>query len=436
MKIQTTNPKKLVNSKKNEQWAKLFLERVKKLTEGNEKEVKVVLGDVKRRRDKTYIVLRENLEHMLGYSDYLMVNSFGKPTTAARTVRILIHFDDFLRKPFKELKKSDIECFFDKYKYHSESYKSSIKRVIKPFFRWLYGNTVKDGYPEIVDWIYCGKKNNNKLPEILTMQEIQQMIEVCDNMRDRALVSVLYESGCRASEILDLKTSSINFDEYGAVLVVGGKTGSRRVRLVSSVPDLKAWLNVHPRKNETDTAVFVALTKNNKGNPLADSSLDFIISQIAKKAKIKKRVYPHLFRHTRATHLAKRLKESQLRILFGWSKTSDMPSVYVHLSGRDVEDAILQLNNIKPKNEEKPAVVPTLKCYRCNEVNSIGNKFCWKCGAPLQQESIERVKTVKNIVSEVTMYIFEKMKERKVGEEDLEGIVKEWVTEQNPEKIN
>jgi integrase len=431
--METINPRKLVNSEKNEQWARLFLQRLEGIsnsnvnfTEGDVKLLEIVLGDLKR-CPKKYFVSRDNLQYILGYSKHLLINSFGKPITAGRVANLLIYLADFVgEKNFKGIRRDDIEHFLERYNYNSESYKATLKRVIKPFFRWLHGYTVKQGYPEVVDWIYCGRKKNGRLPEILTMEEIKKMIDVCDNMRDRALVSMLYESGCRASELLDLKINSLNFDEYGAVLVVSGKTGSRRVRLISCIADLKAWLNVHPGRNEPNVPLFCALTKNNKGSPLGDSSLDFIISQIAKKANVGKRVYPHLFRHTRATHLARHLKETELRIVFGWSKDSKTPSTYIHLSGSDVEDRLLELNGIKIKENEKPPVVPTTKCYRCSEVNSIANKFCYKCNAPLQQETINRLEIIKGVISEVTAFVFQKMEEKKVGNEDLEGIVKEW----------
>ncbi|MGC8993727.1 MAG: tyrosine-type recombinase/integrase, partial [Candidatus Aenigmatarchaeota archaeon] len=260
----------------------------------------------------------------------------------------------------------------------------------------MYGYSKRDGYPEVVDWIDTGNKNTNyqKLPQVLTMEEINKMIEVCDNLRDKALISVLYESGCRASEILDLKIKDLEFDEYGGVLIVRGKTGSRRIRLISSIPALKEWLNVHPRKNDPNASLFCSLAKNNKGSPLDVCGLHFIVKEIAKKAGINKRVYPHLFRHTRATHLAKYLTEQELKIYFGWAKGSDMPGVYVHLSGRDVENKILQISGVKPKESESLPTLPTIKCYRCGEENSSGNKFCWKCGAPLQQKTIEKIEAV------------------------------------------
>jgi site-specific recombinase XerD len=72
-----------------------------------------------------------------------------------------------------------------------------------------------------------------------------------------------------------------------------------------------------------------------------------------KKAGLNKRVYTHLLRHTRATELASILTEAQMKELLGWTQSSDMPSVYVHLSGRDVDSAFLKAHGIIPSSEEK-----------------------------------------------------------------------------------
>jgi len=65
-----------------------------------------------------------------------------------------------------------------------------------------------------------------------------------------------------------------------------------------------------------------------------------MLKTAARKAGINKRVHPHLLRHTRATHLAKVLTEDQMRVYFGWSRTNHIPARYVHLSGKDVDEAL------------------------------------------------------------------------------------------------
>ncbi len=79
--------------------------------------------------------------------------------------------------------------------------------------------------------------------------------------------------------------------------------------------------------------------------------------KISRKAGINKKIHPHLFRHSRATYMANYLTEAQMNQYFGWVQGSGMPAVYVHLSGRDVDDAILKANGFT-KPESSPTIVP------------------------------------------------------------------------------
>jgi len=108
------------------------------------------------------------------------------------------------------------------------------------------------------------KKNDKKLPEdMLTAEDIKKLIKATDKPRDRSLVAVLYESGCRIGELLSMRIKHIQFDKYGAILLLNGKTGSRRVRIVFSSPYLKEWINKHPLADDPEAPVWVL--KSNKG---------------------------------------------------------------------------------------------------------------------------------------------------------------------------
>lgn len=105
--------------------------------------------------------------------------------------------------------------------------KHDYKVTIRKFYQSLEG--MDDGnYPEKVRWVKTAVKNgNHKLPEdLLNEIEVKALIDACDNPRDRATVSLLYESGIRVSELANLRIKHIVFDEYGAQVVVSGKTGT------------------------------------------------------------------------------------------------------------------------------------------------------------------------------------------------------------------
>lgn len=83
--------------------------------------------------------------------------------------------------------------------------------------------------PEEVKWIKTTFRKRRLLPEAsLTVDELRKLVEVAENPRDKALILAHYESGCRIGETLPLRILHVSFDQHGAVLIVDGKTGSRR----------------------------------------------------------------------------------------------------------------------------------------------------------------------------------------------------------------
>lgn len=295
-----------------------------------------------------------------------------------------------VQKPWKEMTKEDMENYIFGLD-HTPSAMDTHKIYLRKFFKWLYRT---EEFPEIVKWIKLSKKRKRKLPDdILTPGEIKAMIDAAgDNLRDRALVSVLYESGCRLGEIVGIKLKDVTPDQYGIVVIVHGKTGDRRVRLIDSVPDLIQWMNVHPDRG-CDKSLFVH--ERNAEKPLEEKGVYLVVRKLTRKAGIKKKVHPHLFRHTRSTHLAKDFTESELKIMQGWTGGSRMPEIYVHLSGADIDRKRLEKAGLLTRDEARKEE-DTLKarvCPRCKEINPSTARFCPKCGMALDIETAMKIDT-------------------------------------------
>lgn len=104
------------------------------------------------------------------------------------------------------------------------------------------------------------EKKDQKLPEeMLTESDVLNLIENAENLRDKAIIALLWDIGARIGEIGTLSLKHIKFDEYGATVNVRGKTGYRRVRAVWSVEYLKAWLEVHPEKYNIEARLWVTV---------------------------------------------------------------------------------------------------------------------------------------------------------------------------------
>lgn len=290
----------------------------------------------------------------------------------------------FLGKGFRETSKQDIENLIIKINSskYAESTKADLKKMLKFYYRWLKLDKFEGNYPDEVAWIKTTvKKNNEKVPEqILTVEEIEALASKSENLMKRAFVLCIYETGCRISEFLNIRIKNINFDQYGSFILVSGKTGWRRVRVIDYSKDLMKWLDVHPFKTTPESYVWINPKNQQRIYP---DDANHLLKDLAIKSGITKAVNPHAFRHARATHLARILREQQLKVYFGWAKDSGMASIYVHLSGEDVDNSLLEAKGIKI-DKEKQAMSPTTRiCQKCGENNSILSHFCKKCNFPL-----------------------------------------------------
>jgi hypothetical protein len=198
---------------------------------------------------------------------------------------------------------------------------------------------------------------------------------------------MLYESGCRIGELIYLKIGPVKFDAYGAQLFVTGKTGFRRVRVVACVPYLLGWMNEHPLKNEPEAYLWLS----NRMGPFSYGGITRMLKVTSKRAGIRKKMNPHNFRHSRASYLANHLTEAQMKEYFGWTQDSKMAGIYVHLSGRDVDNALLKVYGIDNGGQKEESLLKPRGCPRCSETNQATNKFCQKCGLPLDQAAISDV---------------------------------------------
>jgi len=310
----------------------------------------------------------------------------------------LVKFVNMLQKPIEKAHKGDIirviaELNQTKY---SEETKVCFKIAVRRLYKIVRNTEGKGKYPEEVEWISTSiSKNHKKLPEeLLTDEEIEGLIRAGQNSRDKALLSILAESGARVSEIGTMKIKHISFEEYGTRITISGKTGSRKILVINSTPYLQEWLNLHPENNNPDSYLWY----NQQNAPcLCYARISAILKLAAKRAGIIKRVYPHLLRHTRATRMACIMSEAAMKQYFGWTQSSKMAGVYVHMSGRDTDEAVLRANGIEVEKKVQVSKLKPKTCLRCKTVNQTTNRFCKTCGFALDSDASKLVKEEEEI---------------------------------------
>jgi integrase len=335
-----------------------------------------------------------------------------RPRTLDLDRVVLKRLNQSLCKPFKEVTKGDMIGFCNEIAKEGLKRGSihTYKRKIKVFYNWLYGMNYKE-YPECVKWMRPNNPRGNtksggrSLPirpeDLLTQEDIKKLINACNHPRDQALISILYESAARAEEVVKLRVGSIIFDKFGAKVTLEGNTGARIIRLVHSVPYIQTWLNVHPYRDNPKAPLWCKIRKGLGKESIQYHNVRKLVVSLGKDVGIEKPCTPHKLRHARLTELAKHLPEQKLKVYAGWTPGSTMTGTYVHLSGKDLDDDILQLHGVTPKKPEKPLEKGALRpqpCVRCNKANSPTAQYCQFCGMILDENlALEQMNQEANI---------------------------------------
>jgi len=181
-------------------------------------------------------------------------------------------------------------------------------------------------------------KKNNILPEILTINEIKKLIEVTSNIKHRLIIKLLYGCGLRVSEIVNLKTKDINFEENLIKINLAKGKKDRFVKLPYSIKkEIQNYLGLINSE---------IIFPSNRGGKLTKDTIQKIVQNSAKKANIKKRVYPHLLRHSFATHLLE--QGTDLRIIQKLLGHSDIKTTqrYTQISQASIKNIKSPLDNL------------------------------------------------------------------------------------------
>ena len=309
-----------------------------------------------------------------------------------RVMGVLLLAARQLGKDLDQVTREDLQTLITRWMTRQPAYSvqtlSTYKAIIKRFYTWLndpaeFGTRATT--PALVGWIttHVRTKEKKKLQrnELLTPADVERVITVCRNPRDKALLAIPWETGGRIAEIGNRQIKDAVPASVGYTLEVNGKTGVRSPLIVSSAPLLAQWLNNHPFKTDPDAPLWVR-QQCTKPLPVLYQALRKLIHDYFVQAGITKRVYPHLFRHSRATYVLASglMTEAQAKAYFGWSPNSEQLATYAHLLASDANAAILRENNLAPR-QERVEDLRAITCYRCHELNAPTNDYCTKCNA-------------------------------------------------------
>jgi len=252
-------------------------------------------------------------------------------------------------KLFLSLKKVDnyLEVSYDQIlsflEYLNENYcGSSISRILsssRNFYKFLVREKIVKKNPFIQ---IKNPKKPKKILEVLSEDEVKRFLNGIPystelEIRDRAMFELLYSSGLRVSEIVNLKISNIDFDE-GLIRFIG-KGKKERITPVGETSKLflKKYLNIARFKIEKEIkSDYVFLNKN--GKKLTRQGFWKILKKYDKKINLGKNLYPHIFRHSFATHMIERGADIRVvQELLGHSDISTT-EIYTNLNRKYIKD--------------------------------------------------------------------------------------------------
>ncbi|MBL6963012.1 MAG: site-specific tyrosine recombinase XerD [Bacteroidetes bacterium] len=217
---------------------------------------------------------------------------------------------------------------------------------IRNFFSYLVEERILDKNP--VDFIDL-PKIGRKLPVVLSLEEINSMIEMIDHsspqgQRNRCMIEVLYSCGLRVSELVNLKRSGLYLDQD--YIKVIGKGNKERLVPIGSVAKEHILLYSREVRSHQDIKKgqeeFLFLNRN--GRQISRVMVFYIIKDLAVRAGIQKTISPHTFRHSFATHLVDAGADLRaVQEMLGHVSITTT-EIYTHLDSAYLKDTIIQFH--------------------------------------------------------------------------------------------
>lgn len=202
-------------------------------------------------------------------------------------------FAEKVRKRTNEITSSDIRVYLAQFNNLKMSSVSKKLSVLKSFFGWLTSEEIIQRDPTAK---LKPPKQEKRLPKSLTIEELELLRESCKTIRQRALLEVLYATGCRLSEVYKLNKSDIDFQNLSCRVIGKGNKEREVYFSFKAMYHLRKYLMT---RVDNEPALFITERKPYKR--LSKRGIQREIAKIAMNAGLEKRVSPHTLRHTFAT---------------------------------------------------------------------------------------------------------------------------------------
>ena len=275
------------------------------------------------------------------FIDYLSIEKNYSYYTCVNYKDDLIKYKEFLNSEGIKLKAADYSVIrgFIAYLYNKKESTKTITRNIsslRSFYKYLVRNNHIKENPML---LISNPKQDKTLPHYLTYEEVETLLKVTNtddlyNIRDNLIIELLYSTGIRVGELVNIKVKDINmFDE--SIKVFGKGSKERIVYFGKPCKEkIKKYLNIRNSNNEY-------LLINKRGNKLSDRGVRAIFENIIKVNHLDIKFSPHTLRHTYATHMLDDGADVRtVQELLGHSSV-ETTGIYTHVSNEHLRRVYL-----------------------------------------------------------------------------------------------
>ena len=249
--------------------------------------------------------------------EYLVIKKIeGLSDTSLRQyMHAMRRFFNRVNKPVQEVTTNDVRMYlYELMKGEASDIAiENQRRYVSAFFKWC---ALNDYIAKDPTALIAPIKVEKKIRQPLTDTELEYLRGVCKTNKEKAIVETLYSTGCRASELVGIKKSDINFETREVHIF--GKGKKHRTAFLNA----KAMLTIAAMLNDRDDDVdFVFVSDRKPHDQLTIRRIEKIVADLGTRAGIDGRVFPHRIRHTTATDALRRGMEiSEVQLLLGHEK--------------------------------------------------------------------------------------------------------------------
>lgn len=276
----------------------------------------------------TPVINTEQLQKREQFARWLKSKRYSDNTIKTYCDALLVFLRHVVHKPLTAVTNADVIDFNNDYILKnklSASYQNQVVNALKLFFKQIQGATIS------TIEIHRPRKAHT-LPNVLSKEEIKELLTASENLKHKAMLSLIYSCGLRRSELLKLKPQHVD-SQRGVLIIKDGKGKKDRIAPLPSM--MVELLRKYFKEYRPSIYLFEGQTK---GECYNERSLNLVFKQAVEKSKLKKPATLHWLRHSYATHLLEAgtdLRYIQELLGHNSSRTTE---IYTHVSSKKISE--------------------------------------------------------------------------------------------------